>query len=119
MQAKAQDEAFVTYAHKVEKSESAIDWQKTAVELSRQVRAFNPFPVATAQFRGETCRIWLANATEGQARPGEVNPLENVIQVGCGDGLLDVSELQMPSARRQSAQQFIQGHHVKKGELFT
>ncbi|HSI24879.1 MAG TPA: methionyl-tRNA formyltransferase, partial [Methylotenera sp.] len=56
-----QDERLVTYAHKLEKSEAAIDWQKSAIEISRQVRAFNPFPVATAQFRGEICRIWFAN----------------------------------------------------------
>ena len=44
-----QDESVVTYAHKLEKSESAIDWHKSASEISRQVRGFNPFPVATAQ----------------------------------------------------------------------
>ncbi len=114
-----QDEALVTYAHKVEKLESVMDWHKAAVELSRQVRAFNPFPVATAKFRGETCRIWFANAIEGQAVPGEVHALGATIQVGCGEGLLDIHELQMPGAKRQMAQQFIQGHHVKKGELFT
>src|SRR5690606_26777944 len=48
-----QDESLVTYAHKLEKAESAIDWHKSAIEISRQVRGFNPFPVATAQFRNE------------------------------------------------------------------
>lgn len=114
-----QDEALVTYAHKVEKSESALDWQKTAVELSRQIRAFNPFPVATAKFRGEVCRIWFARASEGQAAIGEVRALGEVIQVGCSQGLLEITELQMPGAKRQTAQQFIQGHHVEKGEFFT
>ena len=58
--AEPQDESLVTYAHKVEKSESVINWNQSAVVISRQVRAFNPFPVATARFRGETCRIWFA-----------------------------------------------------------
>lgn len=114
-----QDESLVTYAHKVEKSESVIDWQKTATELSCQVRAFNPFPVATAKFRGETCRLWLARSVEGQAAPGEVYALDSTILIGCGEGLLEVIELQMPGAKRQTAQQFIQGHHVKKHELFS
>lgn len=114
-----QDEALVTYAHKVEKSESVLNWQKTATELSRQVRAFNPFPVATAKFRGEICRIWLARALEGKAAPGEVHALDSTIQVGCGEGLLEIHELQMPGARRQTAQQFVQGHHVKKHEFFS
>lgn len=117
--AESQDEALVTYAHKLEKSESALDWRKTAIELSRQIRAFNPFPVATAQFRGETCRLWFANAVEGKAPIGAIAALGSTIDVGCGEGLLQVSELQMPGARRQTAQQFIQGHHIKEGELFT
>ena len=119
LKAEPQDEALVTYAHKVEKSESALDWQKTAIELSRQVRAFNPFPVATAKFRDETCRVWFASAIEGQAAYGEVHALSSTIDVGCGEGLLQIHELQMPGARRQTAQQFIQGHHVKEGEFFT
>ncbi len=114
-----QDESLVTYAHKLEKSESAIDWRKSAVEISRQVRAFNPFPVATAQFRGETCRIWFAKAQKGKAKVGEIAGLEGSILLGCGDGVLQVTELQMPSGKRQTAQQFVQGQHVKLGEFFS
>jgi methionyl-tRNA formyltransferase len=119
LKAEQQNEALVTYAHKVEKSESILDWQKSAAELSRQIRAFNPFPVATAKFRGETCRIWFATATSGSAKLGEIKTLGANIQVGCGDGLLEIFELQMPGGKRQTAQQFIQGHHVKIGEFFS
>lgn len=119
LKAEQQNEALVTYAHKVEKSESVLDWHKSAVELSRQIRAFNPFPVATAKFRGETCRIWFATATAGSAKLGEIKELGATIQVGCGDGVLEISELQMPGGKRQTAQQFIQGHHVKMGEFFS
>jgi methionyl-tRNA formyltransferase len=115
----AQDESLVTYAHKLEKSESAIDWRKSAVEISRQVRAFNPFPVATAQFRGETCRLWFANATNGKADAGEVVGLQGALLLGCGEGVLQISELQMPGGKRQTAQQFIQGQHIKVGEFFS
>ena len=118
-----QDESLVTYAHKLEKSESAIDWQKSALEISRQVRGFNPFPVASAQFRGETCRIWFANAIKGKAKVGEVVGLSDhtagVLLLGCGEGLLQITELQMPGGKRQTAQQFVQGQHVKLGEIFT
>jgi methionyl-tRNA formyltransferase len=117
----AQDESLVTYAHKLEKSEAAIDWQKSAVEISRQVRAFNPFPVATAQFRGETCRIWFANAFNIKAhqKMGEIIGLGSNIHAAAGDGVLEICELQMPGGKRQTAQQFVQGQHVKIGELFT
>lgn len=114
-----QDESLVTYAHKLEKSEAAIDWQKSAVEISRQVRAFNPFPVATAQFRGEICRIWFATATKGNAKCGEIIALGANIHAACGQGILEIHELQMPGGKRQTAQQFVQGQHVKIGEIFS
>ena len=116
-----QDESLVTYAHKLEKSESAIDWQKSAVEISRQVRAFNPFPVATAQFRGETCRIWFATALnqKNNAKCGEIVALGANIHAACGQGVLEIHELQMPGGKRQTAQQFMLGQHVNLGEIFS
>ncbi len=114
-----QDESLVTYAHKVEKAESVIDWNSPAVAISRQVRAFNPFPVATAIFRGEICRIWFATVLDGEAQPGEIASIDNTINVGTTSGLLVIHELQRPGAKKQSAQQFIQGQHVKVGEFFT
>ena len=124
-----QDESLVTYAHKLDKSECPIDWQKSALEISRQVRAFNPFPVSTAQFRGETCRVWFANAPQNHtynlqnAVRGEIVSLEGSIHAACGDGdlisVLNIHELQMPGGKRQTAQQFIQGQHVKVGECFS
>jgi methionyl-tRNA formyltransferase len=116
-----QDESLVTYAHKLEKSEAAIDWTKSAAEISRQIRAFNPFPVATAQFRGETCRIWFANALNEKThqKSGEITALGANIHAAAGDGVLEICELQMPGGKRQTAQQFIQGQHVKIGETFS
>lgn len=120
--AEPQDEALVTYAHKLDKSEAALRWQESAEKLSRQVRAFNPFPVATTQFRGEICRIWfakIANTNNLQADIGEILQLGAAITVKCGEGTLDILELQMPGGKRQSASQFIQGQHVKVGEIFS
>ena len=121
LQSEPQDESLVTYAHKLEKSESAIEWNKSAVEISRQIRAFNPFPVATAQFRGETCRIWFANAINEKTlqKNGEIIALGVNIHAACGDAVLSISELQMPGGKRQTAQQFVQGQHVKLGETFS
>lgn len=117
-----QDEALVTYAHKLDKSEAALHWQEPAEKLSRQVRAFNPFPVATSKFRGETCRIWfaqIATTNNLQGKTGEILQLGAAITVKCGEGALDILELQMPGGKRQSAAQFIQGQHVKVGEIFS
>ena len=114
-----QDEKLVTYAHKLEKSEATIDWQKSAVEISRQVRAFNPFPVAQGLLKGEVCRIWMATAKSGKANAGEVVSVQDGVTVGCGDGLLHITELQAPGGKRLNAQAFVQGHHLQVGDLFS
>jgi methionyl-tRNA formyltransferase len=114
-----QDESLVTYAHKLEKSEAAIDWQKNAIEISRQVRAFNPFPVAQGILKGEVCRIWMATAKDGKANAGEIVSVHDGVTVGCGDGLLHITELQAPGGKRLSAQAFVQGHNLQVGDLFN
>ncbi len=114
-----QDESLVTYAHKLEKSEAAIDWQKNAIEISRQVRGFNPFPVAQSVLKGEVCRIWMATAKAGKAQPGQIVDVHDGILVGCGEGLLHITELQAPGGKRLNAQAFVQGHQLKIGDVFT
>lgn len=113
-----QDESLVTYAHKLEKSESAIDWTLSAQQLSRQVRAFNPFPVATAKFKEQVCKVWFAQSATGKGQPGAVVETQP-LRVACGDGVLEIDELQMPGGKRQTAQQFVQGQHVQVGDQFS
>jgi len=122
-----QDESLVTYAHKLEKSEAAIDWQKSAAELSRQIRAFNPFPVAQSKLGDEVCRIWMATECNLEkykleqpvsARPGEVVSVQGGLLVACGQGVLNLMELQAPGGKRMDAQAFVQGHHLKAGDMF-
>jgi len=112
-----QDESLVTYAHKLEKSESAVDWTQTAQQISRQVRAFNPFPVATAKFKEQVCKVWFAQMAVGQGKPGVVLKT-HPLRVACGEGALEIHELQMPGGKRQTAQQFVQGQHVQVGDQF-
>jgi methionyl-tRNA formyltransferase len=118
-----QDESLVTYAHKLEKAESAIDWNQTAAEISRQVRGFNPFPVAQSKLKGEVCRIWMATTVAGdnqkKARPGEVVSVHDGLLVACGEGFLNITELQAPGGKRLNAQSFVQGHHLKVGDIFS
>jgi len=122
-----QDESLVTYAHKLEKAEAAIDWQKSAAELSRQIRAFNPFPVAQSKLGDEVCRIWMATECDLEkykleqpvtARPGEVISVQGGLLVACGQGVLNLMELQAPGGKRMDAQAFVQGHHLKAGDMF-
>jgi methionyl-tRNA formyltransferase len=118
LQATAQDESQVTYAHKLNKTEAQMDWTHSAIELSRQVRAFNPFPVAQTVLHGETCRIWMARALPGQAAAGNIVSVVDGITVGCGEGLLKIEELQMPGGKRLLARDFLAGNPLRVGERF-
>lgn len=120
--AQPQDESLVTYAHKLTKAEAVIDWSKSADELSRQIRGFNPFPVAHAHYKGEVCRLWMANVVAGNqahAKSGEVVSLANGVIVACGSGLLALTELQMPGGKRLNAKAFIQAQDLKIGDTFS
>lgn len=117
--AERQDESLVNYAHKIQKSEAPVDWSKSANEISRQIRAFNPFPVATANFRGEVCKIWFAVEHAGAGAAGEIVGFENGIQVACGSGLICIETIQLPGGKQLSAADFVRGQAVKLGEKFT
>jgi len=122
--------AGVTYAAKLEKHEARIDWRRSAVEIERQVRAFNPFPGATTRVRGTEVKIWRAVATDGAAThgaaadgaagPGAVIAIDaGGITVGCGTGALRVEELQRAGGKRLAAREFLRGFPLAVGERFA
>ncbi|HSH97451.1 MAG: methionyl-tRNA formyltransferase [Methylophilaceae bacterium] len=117
-----QDESLVTYAAKLHKTEADIDWSESASALSRKIRAFNPFPVAQTKLNGEVCRLWMATEAKSQtvvkALTGEVVAIGDSIVVACGEGLINVEELQMPGGKRLSAKDFIRGHAISVGQRF-
>jgi len=115
-----QDESLVTYAAKLQKVEASIDWTQSADLISRQVRAFNPFPVAHAILNGEVCRIWMATQSDAisKLKPGTILDVGSNIQVACGQGALIVEELQLPGGKRLKAKDFIAGQNLKVGEHF-
>ncbi len=118
LQAQPQPEGGVSYAHKIGKKEAELDWRRPAAALDRQVRAFNPFPVATTSLRGEALRIWRAEpvAAEG-GRPGSVSRVDDRgIVVDCGLGQLRLLELQRAGGRPLPAREFLRGCPVKPGE---
>ena len=110
----------ITYAHKITKSEAAIDWQRDALEVDRQIRAFNPFPGAFTMLRSETVKIWRGLAIAGgQGVPGEILRCgAQGIDVACGNGTLKITELQKAGGRRMPAAQFLRGMSPVPGERF-
>jgi methionyl-tRNA formyltransferase len=113
-----QDEAQVTYAEKLRKDEAALDWMRPAEELSRQVRAFNPFPVAQASMGADPWKVWFARALPGSGMAGEIVALQGGIDVACGQGVLRIEELQKPGGRRLAWKEFLAGTPLKVGERF-
>ena len=114
-----QDESLVTYAEKLQKSEAAIDWNHCAAQISKQVRAFNPFPVAQAILNGEVCRIWMATAKPGVGVAGQVVAAQETIDVACREGILSIEELQLPGGKRLKARDFLAGNPLPIGTQFN
>ena len=110
----------VTYAHKLEKPEAAIDWSLPACTLEPRIRAFDPFPGASTQLDGDTVKLWRARVTAGTGEPGRVLAVtDEHITVACGIGALELLELQRPGGKRVSARQFLQSHPVQVGQRFN
>jgi methionyl-tRNA formyltransferase len=119
LQFKPQSEEGVTYAHKIEKAEALIDWSKSAAELDRHIRAFNPFPGAQALFGGQTVKIWQARPVDAEGEKGTILAIDrSILLVACGAGALAVSELQKAGGKRLPVQQFLAGHPLKVGDRF-
>lgn len=106
----------ITYAHKIEKAESSIDWAQPAAEIERRLRAFDPFPGGAAMLAGEAVKVWRAELAEGSGAPGEVIAPGPVI--ACGEGALKLTELQRAGGRRGPAAAFLQARPIALGERF-
>ena len=109
----------VTYANKITKDEAAIDWTQSAAVIERRIRAFDPFPGATAQLGETVTKVWRAVLASGTGAPGEILAVApEGITVACGEGALKLVELQKPGGRRLASADFLCGFPVKVGQRF-
>lgn len=131
-----QPDEGVTYAHKIEKTEAAIDWRMSAVQIDRRIRAFNPFPGATAQMGDELIKVWRAHVhtqtspqddgtKETEAADAQDASLGTVLSanehgvcVRCGEGVVCLTELQRAGGKRLKAADFLRGFALTRGQLF-
>jgi methionyl-tRNA formyltransferase len=108
----AQPDAGVSYAHKISKSEARINWQASVDEIDRQIRAFNPWPVAETRFADEQLRILAARIDAADApahgvAPGTVVAVrDESVVVQCGAGRLGMTLIQRPGRRPVAAREF-------------
>jgi methionyl-tRNA formyltransferase len=112
----------VTYAQKIDKAEAAIAWKEPAEAIARRIRAFDPFPGATAQIAGETLKIWRARVLPGRGsvEPGTIVSVDaDAIAVACGDqARLEITQLQRPGGKRLGASEFLRGFPLQAGQRF-
>jgi methionyl-tRNA formyltransferase len=117
----AQPDQGVTYAAKIRKEEAAIDWTQPAVSIARQVRAFNPWPVAETRWRGRQLRIWQASLVTGPggaAAPGAVIEADaGRILVATGTGALQLETLQLPGRKPTTAADFLRAFPLAGARL--
>jgi len=109
-EAQTQNNDLATYAHKLTKSESAIEWIQPAVAIERQIRAFNPWPGSHATINGESVKIWAAKTQETNSKlnPGElVLADKKQLHIQTGDGLLCVHEIQKSGKKRMPIEAFM------------
>ncbi len=115
-----QPTAGITYAHKIDKAEAAIEWLEPAAVIERRLRAFDPFPGATAVLDAELIKCWRGVVVEGRGQAGEVLSVDDAgITVACGEGALRITELQRAGGRRLHAAQFVQGRPPAVGSVFA
>ena len=110
LEPRAQPAAGVSYAPKIEKSEAPLDWSSSAIHLDRQIRAFNPWPIAETRLAGESLRVLKARVAEPLGTHGASGTLLGIaddgLRVACGEGVLAVRELQRAGKRPVSARDF-------------
>ena len=119
LRAMPQSAEGATYAAKIDKRETRLDWSKPAQELERAVRAFRPAPGAFALLEGEAVKIWRARVESGEAAPGTVLHAGDELIVACARDALAIAELQRPGGRRLRAVEFLRGRPMAAGTRFA
>jgi methionyl-tRNA formyltransferase len=112
-----QDDVLACYAAKIGKDEARLDWSLPAAALDRRIRAFNPFPGANALLDGEPLKLWRARPVAGCGRPGEILAVSpQGIRVACGEGALELLEVQKAGAKRMPVAAFLAGNGLAVGQ---
>ena len=119
LERKPQPAEGVTYAHKIDKAEAAIDWRLPAASIEHRLRAFDPFPGASAALGGETVKCWRGAVVLGTGAPGEILAIDdNSITVACGERALRLTELQRAGGKRLPVRAFLQSAGWVTGQRF-
>ena len=121
--AEPQDDAQATYATLLDRSMEHIDWSKTAQEVHNLIRGFNPAPSTFTKLpNGKSLKIWGSRMTDKNSAAAAGTVIEtgkHSFFVACGDGVLEITEVQPESKKRMPAQVFLNGRGVQEGDLLA
>ncbi|BEP94181.1 methionyl-tRNA formyltransferase [Acidovorax sp. A79] len=120
LRAEPQPAEGITYAHKIEKAESTIDWSQPATLIGQRIRAFDPFPGASTECAGETIKVWSyeidSNTPNTGKRHGQIISVDSQgVAVACGEGALRLTTLQRAGGKRLAAADFLRGFDLQPG----
>ena len=109
----SQSAAGVTYARKIEKSETKIDWSLPAKTINRKIRALSPFPGAWTEINGERIKLLASKVINKENEPGMV--LDKGFSIACGQKAVEITEAQRPGKSAQKSDVFLRGFRLQKG----
>ncbi len=112
-----QPDEGVTYAAKIEKSETRIDWSKPAKQVHDHIRGLSPFPGAWFDLAGVRVKVLRSTLGLGAGKPGEV--LDDRLTVACGEGAVRLIEVQKAGSRALAAEEFLRGVELVKGVVLA
>jgi len=112
---KDQQDKFVTYAKKIDKKDSEINWNETAKKLIAKINGLNPYPGVWFKHKGTRIKIIEAEVSNNKGKKGEV--LTNDLIVGCSDKSIKITFLQKEGKKIIDAKSFLSGYKILKGEV--
>ncbi len=111
----AQPQDGVTYASKIDKAETRIDWTKPAAQVHNRIRALSPFPGAWAEIGGERVKLLGSTLADGAGQPGQA--LDDRLTVACGDGAVRLTTVQRAGGKPMPAGDFLRGAPISTGTI--
>jgi len=115
---KPQDDSLATSAPKIFREDGRIDWTRSAADIHNHIRGLSPYPGAWTHHNGTLIKLYRSRPIARSGAPGEVIDAEQFI-VGCGDGAVQILELQQEGRKRTKATDFVRGYEITKGDQLT
>ncbi|WP_299007085.1 methionyl-tRNA formyltransferase [uncultured Shewanella sp.] len=113
-----QDDSQANYAAKLTKEEARLDWNKSALTLSREIRAFNPWPMSHFEHEGSSIKVWQSQLSDLQtdSLPGTIIKADKIgLHIATGEGVLTLTHMQLPGKKPLSTADILNS----KADWFT